>query len=79
MKIFIFKPSDDWRCCGGGRVVVAKDIAEVEIMFGDDSRFHKTQDDIPESSDDYDQWVLVETLPTDKKVPRIILNDYNWA
>lgn len=75
-KIFIFKPSEHWSYCGGGRVVIAETFEEVEAMFPDDKMWVSEPDKTDETS--Y-MWTLVATFPTNDQPNQVVLDDQNWA
>lgn len=85
MKIFIFKTSDQWSYCGGGRVVVAEDYDKAIAFFPDDL-FAKSEEEMTEincKTGDRekvcDLWVFVSSYDVGEVSEGIILDDYNWA
>lgn len=80
MKIFIFKPSEHWDYCGGGKVCIAETFDSAAALFkktDEDAKFFE-HDFSKQPVEDYDNWVLVETFPTTETRERVILDDYNW-
>lgn len=77
MKLFIFKPHDDWSYCGGGRVVIAEDYQKAIELFPGDKFFKSDDDSIGE--DVCDVWTLVEEFEVKADEPKIVLNEYNWG
>ena len=87
MKLFIFKPSDQWDYCGGGLVVVASDFEMVKDVILESNyknrdcveRFvlYKTEN---KSNKDVYSWVLVDVFEVDaNENERVVTLDYNWA
>lgn len=79
MKIFVFKPSEQWDYCGGGRVVIASSIEECNTMFGEyRGVMYEKESDIPK--EEFCRiWVLVESFDTNLTEKRVVLDDSNWA
>ena len=84
MKIFIFKPSDEWMYCGGGLVYVGNDFPKTvkerdNDCFNEKHRLFRTEAEV-DPKDELFCWVLQEELdcPKPKKKGLIFLH-YNWA
>lgn len=91
MKLFIFKPVDEWEFCGGGYVAIAESIDRAAEMFRNSSEYEKRTVFVGANNNptdwncaarknsDIDTWELVEEFPTEETDERIVLLDYNWA
>lgn len=80
-KLFIFKPSETWSYCGGGRAVIADNWYEAVAYFPDDI-FGVTEKEIEKINEErnWDKWVLVATYGLEGDPPKgIVLDDHNWA
>jgi hypothetical protein len=80
-KAFIFKPSENWRYCGGGMVILAdtfeeaKEIGKVEEL----QNLYRNEKDI-DSGNLWNNWVLVSELNcSEESESKIVLSDYNWG
>lgn len=83
-NIYIFKPSEQWRYCGGGLVIVAESFEEAQKLVAENPEPLKTAKLFKKESDiDKEEfmsiWILVETISVNYPESRIILHDENWG
>ena len=79
---FIFKPSECWRYCGGGLVILADNFEEAQKLFDEELFKSETEaeQEAIKTNQDYKKWTLVDTLICEKEYEsRIVLNDENWG
>ena len=78
-NLYVFKPSLCWRYCGGGLCIVASSFEECRNLFKD-GLLHLNEEDAESAESNYDNWTLVEEIPTyDNEESRIVLEDHNWG
>lgn len=83
-NIYIFKPSEHWSYCGGGRVVIAESFEEAINKFPDSDLFARTEEDaeaLKKAKDrSWDLWVFVAVYKlVDYVESKIVLDDQNWG
>jgi len=90
MKLFIFKPSENWSWCGGGVVIAAKSFDRVELVFRKNRYsgivgapyFFKTEEEVikKRGENTFDCWILVAEYDVPEiKEEKVILCNFNWA
>ena len=73
-KLWIFKPSDKWRYCGGGLVIIADSFEECQKLW--DEKLYLTNEEIEGT---YNTWIFVENFEITYQPSRIVMSDYNWG
>lgn len=83
MKLYLFKPSEKWRYCGGVIAVISPSFEEVQKVLDDhdqgDEKVYYAEIDVPDDGKNWSKWVVVESFEVQGELPRIVINDYNWG
>lgn len=80
MKMFVIKAYEGWSYCGGGGVILAKDLEEANSLLINEKEKLTNFATEEEKKNGWYLWEVVEIFELPEiSESRIVLLEYNWA